>query len=351
MKILSSPVQLEHRPLKVMLRGELVTPFESAERLDVLTSGLARDGHELEVPPDCALDPVFGVHDQSYIDFLRRAYGEWRKLPDASPEVRPNTHHYREAFRPGQPAGRPSAASIVGQAGWFVSDLNCAIGEGTWSAVEASVRCAIHGATRILDGEASIYAACRPPGHHAYRDQAAGFCFLNNAAVAADMLAASYGRVAVIDFDTHHGDGTQSIFYDRSDVFFGSVHTDPSSYYPFYIGHADEQGTGEGEGFNLNIPLSPGTDDSGFVEACAALAKAVVAKGCKALVLSVGWDAHGGDPLSVLKVTDDGYGRIGELFGKLGLPTLIVQEGGYSLDVISTAPGRFLSAFCSSHAL
>ncbi|QDW36879.1 histone deacetylase family protein [Bradyrhizobium sp. KBS0727] len=351
MKIVSSPDQLEHRPLKMMIRGQLVTPVEQSERLNVLTSSLAQDGHQAERPGDHALDPVLQVHDPAYVDFLKQAFAEWRRMPNAGPEVLPNTHQYRGACQAGQPPGRPPAQSIAGQAGWFVSDLTSAIGEGTWTAVAASVRSAMHGAKYVAAGEASVYAACRPPGHHAYVDQAGGFCFLNNAAVAANMLVSTFGRVAIIDFDTHHGDGTQSIFYGRNDVFVGSVHTDPSSYYPFYVGYADERGAGEGHGFNMNIPLAPGVGDHEFVEACDALAKAAAAKGCRALVLSAGWDAHGNDPLSLLKVTDDGYARVAERLAKLALPTLIVQEGGYSLDVIASAPRRFLSAFCSSHKL
>ena len=352
MKIISSPAaQLGYRPQQMMIRGKLISPVEQPERLKTLTASLIEDGHQDERPSDHALDPVLRVHAQDYVDFLERAFAEWKKQPEAGPEVLPNTHPYRGVDRTGQPTGRPPAHSISGQAGWYVSDLTSAINEGTWPAVAASVRCAIHGATLLIEGEASAYVACRPPGHHAYRDQAAGFCFLNNAAVAADMLAPAFGRVAVIDFDTHHGNGTQSIFYDRNDVFFGSVHTNPVSYFPFYTGYADECGSGNGAGFNRNIPLAAGADDAQFVEACQVLATEAIAKGCRALVLSAGWDAHRGDPLSLLKVTDDGYARAAELFAKMRVPTLIIQEGGYSLDVISSAPKRFLSSFCSLHKL
>jgi acetoin utilization deacetylase AcuC-like enzyme len=139
------------------------------------------------------------------------------------------------------------------------------------------VRSAIHAAQLAVGGERSAVAACRPPGHHADRDQAAGFCYINNAAVVADILTSAFDRVAVIDFDTHHGDGTQSIFYDRDDVFVGSVHTNPANYYPFFIGYPDERGSGKGEGYNLNLPLEPGAGDDEFVAACASLSDAAVA--------------------------------------------------------------------------
>jgi acetoin utilization deacetylase AcuC-like enzyme len=348
MKIISSPVQLKHNPRQFMLRGRMAPPVERPERLDLLVKGLCDDGHQDVRPDSHALDPVFRIHDRGYVDFLREAHAEWRKLPDASEDVLPNTHHYRNAAMAEQAAGRPPAG-IVGRAGWYVSDLNCGIGEGTWAAVEASVQTAIHAAKAVIAGERSAFAACRPPGHHAYRDQAAGFCFLNNSAVAADMLAAAFGKVAILDFDTHHGNGTQSIFYARSDVFTGSVHTDPSGYYPFFVGHADERGAGPGEGCNMNLPLATGSDDRAFVVACETLANAARERGCRAVVLAAGWDAHEKDPLSLLRVSDDGFARAGEVFGGLRLPTIIVQEGGYSLDVIARAPKRFLAGFCARH--
>lgn len=349
MKIISSPVQKLHNPHQIMLRGKMVTPVERSERLDVLVQSLCEDGHQRLLPDAHALDPVFGVHDRGYVEFLREAYAEWRKLPDASDDVMPNTHHYRNAGMAGQPIGRPPAKSISGRAGWYVSDLNCAIGEGTWEAIEASAQSAIHAAKAVISGERSAFAACRPPGHHAYSDQAAGFCYINNSAVVADMLTTAFGKVAILDFDTHHGDGTQSIFYARNDVFTGSVHTDPAGYYPFFVGYADERGAGPGEGHNMNVPLAPGSNDDDFVAACDSLAKAALERGCRALVLAAGWDAHENDPLSLLHVSDDGYGRIGEIFGNMRLPTVIVQEGGYSLDVIASAPRRFLAGFSARH--
>jgi acetoin utilization deacetylase AcuC-like enzyme len=212
------------------------------------------------------------------------------------------------------------------------------------------VQSAIHAAKAVMAGERSAFAACRPPGHHAYSDQAAGFCYINNSAVVADMLTAAFGRVAILDFDTHHGDGSQSIFYNRNDVFTGSVHTDPAGYYPFFVGYGDERGAGAGKGYNMNVPLAPGANDDVFVAACATLAKAALERDCRAVVIAAGWDAHEEDPLSMLRVSDGGYGRIGEVFGAMQLPTVIVQEGGYSLEVIASAPKRFLAGFTAQHS-
>jgi acetoin utilization deacetylase AcuC-like enzyme len=349
MKIISSPAQSGHDPKAMLVRGQWTKPVERAERLEALVEALQRDGHEAEPPLDHSLDALLRVHALDYIHFLRIAYSEWSKQTSAGPEVLPNTHPHPDFRLDVRSRGRPPPGSISGRAGWFIKDLNCAIGEGTWSAGAASAQSAIHGAQLVIEGAGCAFAACRPPGHHAYRDQASGFCFVNNAAVAADMLAQAFGRVALVDIDTHHGDGSQSIFYDRSDVFFGSTHTDPSQYYPFYTGYSDECGVGNGAGFNLNLPLPPGAGDSEFVGTCNALAEASKAHECSALVISAGWDAHEEDPLSLLKVTDDGYESVGRILGRLRLPTLIVQEGGYSIEVISRAPRRFLNGFLDTH--
>ncbi len=186
---------------------------------------------------------------------------------------------------------------------------------------------------------------CRPPGHHAYIDRASGFCYFNNAAIAAEILRERYSRVAILDFDTHHGDGTQATFYRRDDVFFGSTHTDPSAYYPYFAGYADERGAGDGEGFNLNLPLVPGSGDGEVLAAVERLAEAAAHVGARALVVSAGWDAHRDDPLSKLKVTSEAYGRVGEILASLRLPTMIVQEGGYSLAAVAEAAPNFIEGF------
>jgi acetoin utilization deacetylase AcuC-like enzyme len=238
---------------------------------------------------------------------------------------------------------------VNAQAGWYIGDLNCAIGAGTWSAVYESAQAALSAAHAVIDGAPSAFALCRPPGHHAFAERASGFCFLNNSAIAADLIGERAGKVAILDFDTHHGDGTQAIFYDRKDVLFASVHTDPTTYYPYFSGYADERGEGEGLGANVNVPLAPGSGDEAFLEACRTLVKAVRAHKTEVLVVSAGWDAHRDDPLSLLDVSTDAFARVGELLADLQLPTLIVQEGGYSLEASENAAAAFIGAFCSRH--
>jgi acetoin utilization deacetylase AcuC-like enzyme len=243
------------------------------------------------------------------------------------------------------PRGKPRPTGIIGRSGWYVGDLSAVIMEGTWQSALVSAHAAISAADAILEGNVAAFALSRPPGHHAYVDRASGFCFLNNAAIAAERLRSRYARVAILDFDTHHGDGTQAIFYQRDDVFFGSVHTDPSSYYPHYLGYADEKGAGKGEGYNLNRPLAFGADDAAFIDANRDIIDAALKFGAEAIVISAGWDAHYKDPLSKLKVTTDAYARIGALYGQLDLPTVIVQEGGYSLEAIAESARSFTQAF------
>ena len=349
MKLFLSEAQLGHVPRQFMVHGRIVDPFENANRLETLAATLESAGCARMTPDDFGRDPILRVHDASFIDFLKTAWQRWQDLPNCGPEVLPNVHPYRGAAPDLAPRPHPRPAGIVGLAGWYLGDMACAIMEGTWSAVYASVQTAVAGAQAILAGDRAAYALCRPPGHHAYADRASGFCFLNNAAIAAEMLRDRFVRVAIIDFDTHHGDGTQAIFYARPDVFFGSVHTDPSAYYPHFVGYADERGAGAGEGANLDIPLPQGSGDDAFVAAVGMLAEAVRSHGSEALVVSAGWDAHRDDPLSRLAVTTQAYRRIAETLAALRVPTLIVQEGGYSLSVIREAAPLFVESFRARH--
>jgi acetoin utilization deacetylase AcuC-like enzyme len=330
-----------------MVHGRIVDPFENPSRTSSLIAALQPLGLDVTAPADFGRDAILDVHADHYVSFLENAHSRFMELPNHGPEVLPNIHPYRGAGQELEARERPRPTGILGQAGWYMGDLSCAMMEGTFEAAYASAQSAMAGAEAVLAGDYA-FSLCRPPGHHAYRDRASGFCYFNNAAIAAQVLRRSFGKVAIIDFDTHHGDGTQAIFYTRRDVFYGSVHTDPSSYYPHFAGYADETGAREGEGANLNLPLEPGAGDEAYIDANQRLDLAVQAFGADALVISAGWDAHRDDPLSRLKVTTDAYPRIGEIWGRRGLPTLIVQEGGYSLKANAEAAPAFLAAFRSA---
>jgi acetoin utilization deacetylase AcuC-like enzyme len=347
MKLFFADAQLAHRPKQYMVHGRIVDPFENPNRVTALMAALEPLELQREEPDDYGLGPILDVHVDHYVSFLKEAHARFMELPDHGPEVLPNVHSYTGAGSNLCPRDRPRPSGILGQAGWYLGDLSCAIMEGTFRAAYASAQSAIAGAEAVLAGDGA-FALCRPPGHHAYADRASGFCYLNNAAIGAQVLRRTFAKVAIVDFDTHHGDGTQAIFYRRGGVFYGSVHTDPSSYYPHFFGYADEAGALEGEGANLNLPLAQGAEDEAFIDANQRLALAVQAHGVEALVISAGWDAHKEDPLSKLAVTTTAYSRIGEIWGKLALPTLIVQEGGYSLKASAEAAPAFMEAFRST---
>lgn len=223
---------------------------------------------------------------------------------------------------------------LMGQLGYYTCDTSTPIRAGTWEAVYWSAQCAISGAEAALV-DTMAYALCRPPGHHAFSDAAAGFCYLNNTAVAAAHLRAlTSQRVAVLDVDVHHGNGTQAIFYSDADVLTVSIHCDPSDYYPFFSGYDDEIGTGLGEAFNLNLPLPPGSGDDDFALALEVALARISAHAPAALVIALGLDASEHDPIGAFKLTESGFSRMGRAISSLKLPTLFVQEGGYLCDAL-----------------
>lgn len=349
MKVFFSPRQLDHRPQQYMRWGKIGTPVEIPERLETMAQALVERGLTRVEPTDFGTEPLLRVHDAHYVETMPGLYERWTQMEGAGPEVLPNVHPWRGAGPDYVRHDRCRNTGPVGQAGFYIGDMSCAMGEGSWRAAYASAQTALSAAQDVLDGAPFSLALCRPPGHHCYPSRANGFCFLNNAAIAAMHLRQKVSRVAILDFDTHHGDGTQAVFYNRPDVLVASCHTDPTDYYPFFAGFADERGAGAGEGYNLNIPLAPGSGDETFIEACQRLAAEALSMDAEIVILSAGWDAHRDDPLSKLNVTTDAYRHAGEIFGRLGKPTVIVQEGGYSLTAIAQAAPGFLEAFAAAH--
>jgi acetoin utilization deacetylase AcuC-like enzyme len=346
MRIFFCRDQLAHRPESFMMAGLFVPHLESPERCERVVAALGRASYNVEQPRrDFPLDRIARVHAPGYVEFLQTAWPRWSGLKNAGPAILPSSHPYCGAGDDLAPRRGPRASSLVGQAGHYIGDLSCAMGPDTWTSALAAAQTALAAAACVLAGEHAAYALCRPPGHHAAVDRASGFCFLNNAAIAAEFMLQHFRRVAILDVDTHHGDGTQSIFYRRAEVQFVSIHVDPTDYYPFFSGYADEYGAGEGEGCNLNIPLQPGSGDADFLDALDEAVEAIRAHRSEALLVSVGFDAHERDPLSVLKVTNDGYRRIGDAVAALKLPTVLVQEGGYNLELLGANVVAFLGGF------
>ncbi|HYG87926.1 MAG TPA: histone deacetylase family protein [Azospirillum sp.] len=344
MRFVFSEVQVNHKPSTFLVRGQPKPCPEVPERAETLLHALTARGCMVESPPDYGPGPRAAVHSADYLRFLETAYARWSELPDASDAVIPNVHRNTDMAE--YPAG------IVGQAGWHMADTACPIGFGTWEAACASADTAVHGAHLVASGQApAAYALCRPPGHHASRDAAGGFCYLNNAAIAAQAmlpLLAAHGkapRVAILDVDVHHGNGTQAIFYDRDDVLFVSIHADPAHFYPWFAGYAHERGRGRGQGCTLNLPLPQGTEEQAFLAAVAEGLAYIRCWGPEALVVSLGFDTYGGDPLAAFRVTTPGFATLGHTIAATGWPTLLVQEGGYDGSALGANLASFLDGF------
>lgn len=351
MKAFFTDDQLLHDPQQFMRLGRISKPTDLPSRAHALRDALSRRGIVLSVPPDFGRRPLEAVHSTDYLDYLETAYGQWTalKIPDVEPgiEVLPNLSPYYNGT-PGVNRAPCPSPSLVARTGYYISDLSCPIGPNTWRSIMRSAHTAVAAAQAVLAGDEMAYALCRPSGHHAHRDRAGGFCYINNSAIAAQSLRAQHSRVAVFDVDAHHGDGTQNIFYARNDVLTVSTHADPSGYYPFYTGYAHEQGVGEGDGFNLNIPLAHGAGNDDFLQAVDRGIAALLTFKPGALVLPLGFDTYKDDPISVLNLDFDAYHQLGARIGTLHLPTVVVQEGGYMVEAIGQALEHFIQGFLST---
>jgi acetoin utilization deacetylase AcuC-like enzyme len=344
MKIFYSEAHRKHYPSFEVFDGGIRVPyFENPDRMDRIVSALQKtDWAEFAAPQDFGLDPILTVHDRDYINFLASCWDEWLA---SDPEIAasPEGHAFLPAtFALRRPA-RPTA-SIRGRGGYYIMDLSACITAGTYPASLASANIALSAASSIVHGQSSAFALCRPPGHHAGKDYAAGYCFINNAAVAANWLSAK-GKVAILDIDYHGGNGTQDIFYERSDVLTISIHGDPDFEYPHYVGFADETGAGAGLGFHRNFPLPKDTGDDGYLaaldEALVTIRKFVP----DFLVLSFGADTFDGDPLGMFHVTRNGFAKIGQRIADLNLPTAIIMEGGYANEALGENTVTLLENF------
>lgn len=342
MKTFFADEQKRHDPSFFLSSGAAQPNPEQPARVERLLAGARAAGMEIVRPKDHGLAPVAAVHTPEYLDFLSRIYERWQRIEGASAEVIPNIH----------PTSRTGSypASAVGQAGYHLADTSCPISEHTFESARWSASTAVSSAEAVMAGERWSYALCRPPGHHAFRDVAGGFCFLNNSGIAAQHLLGSAKRVAIVDVDLHHGNGTQDMFYERADVLTASIHADPARFYPFFWGYADERGEGPGLGYNLNLPLPRKSGDDVFLEALAVALRRVAAFSPDALVVALGLDAFEKDPFGGLSVSTSGFARIAEAIGALRLPTVIVQEGGYLCDELGDNLKSFLTGFGSTAA-
>ena len=341
MHVFWDPVQLTHAPRFFLQRGVVRANFEVSARAEALLEGCRTLGLHPALPPSPERAVLEAVHDSAYLDFLRDGPAAWSLLSGHGPELVPNIHPSPEMLAN---AAQPGPG-VISQLGWFTADTSCPITHATWPAALAAAACAVAAADVAATG-GTAYALARPPGHHAYAARAGGHCYLNNAALAAQRLRdRGAARVAVLDIDSHHGNGTQGVFWDRDDVLFVSVHGDPRGYYPWYVGHATERGGPQALGCNLNLPLPAGTGDTGWLDAIDAGIAAIQQFGPDALVVSLGFDASEHEPLSFLQVTSDGFAQAAARIATLRLPAAIVQEGGYNVDEIGALLATFLAAY------
>jgi acetoin utilization deacetylase AcuC-like enzyme len=343
-----SPETRRHEPKGEVWVGVPTPGTEVPERVDRILDALRADGLtavEAEAHDSAVLE---AVHDLEFVRHLEHIHDEWMAsgIPELVGQDRVVPYAFATAgMLGGLPAHFPTATHA--KAGWYCYDTMTMVGPGTWQAARAAVDCALTAVDAVTSGSTSAYALCRPPGHHVTQSAYGGSCYLNNAAIAAEALRrAGHERVAIVDVDAHHGNGTEAIFYRRGDVFYGSVHVDPGAgWFPHVVGFADETGDGDGVGATLNVPLPPETGDGPWLDAVGALATAVASHGPSALVVSLGVDAAADDPESPLRVTADGYARAGRVLADLRLPTVAVQEGGYHLDSLGGLVSAYLSAF------
>ncbi|MGF7005465.1 histone deacetylase family protein [Aminobacter sp. BE322] len=340
MKTVFSPLHAGHSGQMELVAGAIVPGFEKPSRAEIIRARVeSQKLGDIVAPEVHDLAAAKRAHAADYIDFLPTVWPQWEaagKSGSAIPFAWP-TRGLRGDVRP---------RTIEALLGFYSFDGGASFVKGTWEAIKSSYDVALTAAALVKAGERAAFALCRPPGHHAGAAFMGGYCYINNAAVAAQWFRDQGARrVAVLDVDYHHGNGTQEIFYSRADVQVINLHGDPMTEYPFFLGHADERGQGEGEGFNLNYPMPFGTSFDRWSEALDDGCRKLAAYAPDVVVVSLGVDTFEKDPISHFKLTSADYPKIGARIAKLGLPTLFVMEGGYAVDEIGVNAIGVLTGF------
>lgn len=339
MKTIASTDHALHFPKGELAGGQLVRPYECPERWQYIVDALADSGFSApEKPAELDMASVARIHSGDYLHFLTEAWTHWEAAGfkgEALPTVVPARRMQQR-----------EPQHIEGRLGYFAMAIETAITSGTWQAVRSSAACAQTAARLLGASDSAAFALCRPPGHHAGIDLYGGYCFLNNAAIAAqELLDAGASRVALLDVDFHHGNGTQDIFYGRDDVLFLSLHGDPVHAFPHFLGYADETGEGTGEGYTVNYPMPRGTAYDAWSIALVDALDRIRRYAPDALIVSLGVDTFERDPISFFKLSSDDFSRYGHAIAGLSLPTLFVMEGGYAVQEIGINTRNVLSGF------
>ena len=340
MRIFYSEDHRLHFPQAELSGGEFVTPFERPSRVEYVLNRLReRKLTDISAPDALDMGPVRALLDPGYIDFLQTAWDDWKAAGMAGEIIAANVPAR------GMHMDR-IPENIDGKVGYYCHASETAMTRGTWDAALSSVASAQTAQRHVAAGADSAFALCRPPGHHATADQYGGYCFINNAAVVAEMFRGSgAGRVAILDIDFHHGNGTQSLFYDRADVMFASLHGAPQEAYPYFLGYQDETGRGAGEGTNLNYPMTAGTGYGVWAGALDDAIARITDWGAEALVVSLGVDAFKDDPISFFKLDSDDFTDAGRRIGRMKLPTVFCMEGGYAIEAVGVNTVNVLEGF------
>ena len=319
--------------------GQLMPCFETPSRADMVLEQVKRTGlGPINEPQDFGLAPIKRVHDPKFVDFIQQAWERWSALGrehDMLPLAWPPRR---------MPARCPE--DIDGQLGYYSFDAGAPLTAGSWQAIYSSAQIALSAQAHLCSGAKSAFALCRPPGHHAGIDYMGGYCYLNNAAIAAQaMLDQGATKVAILDVDFHHGNGTQAIFYDRNDVLTISLHGDPDLVFPHFLGFEDEIGEGAGEGYNLNMVYPPNTPYSVWSQGLETACERIQSFQPDALVVALGVDTFEEDPISFFKLTSGDYLTLGQRLARLGLPTVFTMEGGYDVDAIGVNAVNVMQGF------
>jgi acetoin utilization deacetylase AcuC-like enzyme len=332
----------EHAPPFEYHRGEIVPCFETPERVRIVCDELAARGHPLREPDQDSTPLLSLVHTSRYLDFLRTAWDQWLATDRGRAEVQP----FPAVWPVRTLRGDVEPRDFIARLGLYSMDNETPLVAGSWTAARAAADAAVSAAALLSSGARAAFSAMRPPGHHAGPDFMGGYCFLNNAAIAAEALRArGSDRVAILDVDYHHGNGTQSIFYARADVLTVSIHGDPRTEYPFFLGYEDEMGEGPGVGFNRNFTLPAGTGFESWFAALEAACARVGEHRADALVVPLGLDTYRGDPISKFLLESSDFSRVGARLASLGLPTVFVMEGGYATKELGVNACNVLEGF------
>lgn len=340
MRTLYSEDHRLHFPQAELCGGQFVTPFERPSRVEYVLNRLrARNLSDIAGPSAVDMAPVRALLDPGYLTFLETAWDDWKAAGMAGEIIAANVPAR------GMHLDR-IPENIDGKVGYYCHASETAITQGTWTAALSSVACAQSAQRHVAAGADSAFALCRPPGHHATADQYGGYCFINNAAVVAEMFRTSGAqRVAILDIDFHHGNGTQTLFYDRADVMFASLHGAPQEAYPYYLGYADETGKDAGEGTNHNYPMTAGTGFGVWGQALDDAIANITRWGAEALIISLGVDAYKEDPISFFRLESDDFTDAGRRIGRMKLPTVFCMEGGYAIEAVGINTVNVLEGF------